>query len=210
MTGLTNHNMFKAIKVLIAGLLGLSACSDGGSQLHTQNSGAQPGGAPLFWSFIAEAKSDANGSQDRFEKSLKRLLGKRSAEEIQQFDGWFNGLKDDAYRWDLWGAAYIINGGCGDDSFMDFRSWLISQGEAVFHSALTDPDSLADLELVIDPSVGGPVFETLAYAAAEVFEAKTGKALPFTDFSAPQEIQGEDWDEDDLPSRFPKLSAKYD
>lgn len=32
------------------------------------------------------------------------------------------------YRRDLWAAAYIIGGGCSDDSFIDFRAGLIAQG----------------------------------------------------------------------------------
>jgi len=33
-----------------------------------------------------------------------------------------------AYTWDLWGAAYLINGGCSDDGFEYFRRWLVSRG----------------------------------------------------------------------------------
>ena len=38
---------------------------------------------------------------------------------------------DDSYRWDLWGAAYLANGGCSDDGFDYFRGWLIGQGRKV-------------------------------------------------------------------------------
>lgn len=31
----------------------------------------------------------------------------------------------EAYRRDLWAAAYHANGGCSDDGFIDFRIWLI-------------------------------------------------------------------------------------
>ncbi|CAO0826683.1 hypothetical protein SMICM17S_03662 [Streptomyces microflavus] len=33
-----------------------------------------------------------------------------------------------AYRWPLWNAAYLIEGGCGDDGFMDFRDGLVLLG----------------------------------------------------------------------------------
>jgi hypothetical protein len=50
----------------------------------------------------------------------------------------------ESYRWDLWGAAYLINGGCSDDGFDYFRGWLLSQGRAIWQATLADPDSLAD------------------------------------------------------------------
>ena len=53
-------------------------------------------------------------------------------------------MMDSAYCWSLWGAAYVINGGCSDDPFVDFRASLISRGRQVFERALSDPDSLAD------------------------------------------------------------------
>ncbi|MFI0445410.1 DUF4240 domain-containing protein [Actinomadura sp. 6N118] len=34
------------------------------------------------------------------------------------------GVTDYAYRHPLWNAAYLIEGGCGDDGFMDFRDGL--------------------------------------------------------------------------------------
>ena len=49
---------------------------------------------------------------------------------------------DRAYRQELWGAAYLINGGCSDDGFVYFLGWLIAQGRDVYQAALPDPDSL--------------------------------------------------------------------
>ena len=37
-------------------------------------------------------------------------------------------LDERAYTWDLWGAAYVIEDGCSDDCFRDFRAYLISLG----------------------------------------------------------------------------------
>jgi hypothetical protein len=34
-------------------------------------------------------------------------------------------MMDRGYSWELRGAAYVINDGCGDDTFNDFRSSLI-------------------------------------------------------------------------------------
>lgn len=45
----------------------------------------------------------------------------------------------------LWAAAFLINEGCGDDSFAYFRGWLITQGRMIYHKALADPDFLANV-----------------------------------------------------------------
>ena len=42
------------------------------------------------------------------------------AAEIEAFDRLLYEKIDAAYRWSLWGAAYVINGGCSDDGFEYF------------------------------------------------------------------------------------------
>ncbi len=54
----------------------------------------------------------------------------------------------DAYAWPVWGAAYLVEGGCSDDAFMDFRDGLVLAGRATFERTLADPDTLADHPVV--------------------------------------------------------------
>jgi len=49
----------------------------------------------------------------------------------------------DSYRVDLWGAAYLINGGCSDDAFEYFRGWLIVQGRGTYERIVADPPILS-------------------------------------------------------------------
>ena len=37
-----------------------------------------------------------------------------------------------SYDWNLWGAAYLMKGGCSDDAFDYFRGWLVAQGRRVW------------------------------------------------------------------------------
>ncbi|MFL6076856.1 MAG: DUF4240 domain-containing protein [Mycobacteriales bacterium] len=37
----------------------------------------------------------------------------------------------ESYQGDLWGAAYLINGGASDDGFDYFRGWLIARTRGV-------------------------------------------------------------------------------
>ncbi len=93
-----------------------------------------------FWDHIrATRRRDCEAHCDR----LGARLAKLPAAEILDFTHWWNVLSGKAYLRDLWGAAYLINGGCSDDGFEYFRSWLLMQGRAAFEAALDNPDSLA-------------------------------------------------------------------
>jgi hypothetical protein len=68
----------------------------------------------------------------------------------------------DAYRWDLWAAAYVINGGASDDGFEYFLGWLMAQGRTRWEATRADPDSLAD---IVDADTGDLDGEELLYIA---------------------------------------------
>ena len=157
-----------------------------------------------FWGLIEEAKNPDFGRDSRPAR-LKELLEKRGPYEIAAFDAKYHDALGRAYRWDLWGAAYIIGGGCSDDGFRYFCDFLISEGREVFERALVDPDSLAELD-----DVGEAELEAYGYAAGEAFEALSGKKLPPTGSGLPTDPVGSDWEEEDLGRLFPRLAKKYD
>jgi Protein of unknown function (DUF4240) len=39
-------------------------------------------------------------------------------------------LGAESYDWNLWGAVYLMQGGCSDDAFDYFRGWLVMQGRS--------------------------------------------------------------------------------
>lgn len=65
-------------------------------------------------------------------------------------------------------AALVLNGYVSDDSFTDFRAWLIMQGRSVYHNALRQADSLAD----VDVAQGRAYFEEYGYVAIYAYSAK--------------------------------------
>lgn len=160
--------------------------------------------APTFWELIEESRENAGSDLGEQAADLTDLLSELLLEEILAFDRMFWQFLNDAYRWELWGAAYIINGGCSDDSFEYFRCWLISQGKRVYDESLADPESLAGRA----EEGGHDEAESLLYAAADAYEVETGKKLTER-FTAPAEPAGEPWEEDDLESRFPRLWAAF-
>lgn len=163
-----------------------------------------------FWNIVELSKESSGGSFDRHAELLAERLSELPSEEIIEFKRIFDELTDRAYSWDLWGAAYVIGGGCSDDGFTDFRSWLISMGRETYTRALNDPESLADVDLGPDGEEDA-FFEDFAYVPARVYQAKTGQPLKYPRTPHPSEPSGEEWEEDgeDLARRFPRLFSLH-
>ncbi len=158
-----------------------------------------------FWEMISISKANSSGDYEQQQLELKKELLKRSATDILEFDNKFRTLRGEIYDWNFWAAAYIINGGCSDDCFSDFRGWLIGQGKAVFEGAIQNVENLAELK---DTNDGD--WEGLSYVPSEAYEQKTRKDLP-AGIRENFEITGEEWSEDgdDLKNKFPKLWEKF-
>jgi hypothetical protein len=91
---------------------------------------------------------------------------------------------------------------------MDFRYGLISLGRAVFEAALHDPETLADVVK------NGEDLRNQAFASVvnDVYEKKTGTAIPDSDIIHPSQSSpvGSDPDNEELCAKhFPKLWAKF-
>jgi len=158
----------------------------------------------IFWQHLAAARRGTADDCEMLAEKLTARLARRPKAEIIAFDLRLEELMNQASRWDVWGAAYLINGGCSDDGFAYFRGWLIAQGEEVFTRALADPETLVE---TIDP---GEVAECegLLIAAPMAYELKTGEPMPPRE-QHPQEICGEQWTEEELPTLFPRLAQKF-
>jgi hypothetical protein len=164
-----------------------------------------------FWKLIDASRADGRGEFGAQAEGLAKRLAKLPSSDIARFDRIYRDHIDAAYTWDLWGAAYLINGGCSDDAFDYFRDWIISKGRTVYEAAVRAPDSLAgvvteeDLEECCE-------FEELRYAASNAWEASAKGEFPYEEgASRPSEPSGVPWNEDlaELARRFPKLAARF-
>lgn len=162
-----------------------------------------------FWEAIAQSKIGmSKGDYEYQTQNLTELLKTFSPKDIVKFDGVFNYLLLKSYQWKLWGAIYIVESGCADDSFNYFRSWLISNGKQVFYDVLSNPENLIKY---IDPDVDCSL-EEIAYCANDAYEEVTGKELlDHMDGFSPifHEPSGKEWREVDLPKMFPQLWKKF-
>ncbi len=162
----------------------------------------------VFWKLIDDSRRSGGRQGEHLSTALKAL----TPEQIRGFKLRFMELMNRAYRWDIWGAAYWLNGGCSDDTFMDFRGNLIALGRYQFEEVLADADKLADIESK------GLFAEGFIYIPARVFKEMTGTQMDFKDIrkepgypAHPSKPQGDNWDFDDrneIANRLPRLFKK--
>ncbi len=159
-----------------------------------------------FWQIIATSESRSSGDYEKQQTELEKELLKLTAIEILEFDNKFRALKGEVYNWDFWAAAYIINGGCSDDCFSDFRGWLIGRGETIFENAVKDINTLVQLEYTNDGD-----WEGLSYIPSDAYEKKTGNDMP-QGVRESLEINGEEWSEegDDLRNKYSELWKRFE
>jgi hypothetical protein len=164
-----------------------------------------------FWKLVEAAYRP--DPIEHFE-ALKGALGGLKWFEVVEFQARFDEAVAAANSIHLWGAAHLINGGCSDDGFRDFRVWLVGRGRHAYERALRDPDTLADI-LGGDPVDGFG----LDAAAVRVYEEKTGMSDFYDrldkvekDTPPPPADEGADWDFEDeaeMRTRFPNLCHLY-
>lgn len=147
-----------------------------------------------FWSIVDDVR---NSTDPRNQKQVCAALEKRlrvlPSEEIVEWHQIFEFYQNTAYRNDLWAASAAMGAHCTDDGFIDFRSWLISQGRDVYLAAMQAPDSLAE----VDTTGQDLNFETYPYAAIrayaqrKVYEEKSLSQFvgQYTEWAAQNELR---------------------
>ena len=164
--------------------------------------------AASFWQLNAEAREAAGTDTARQSELLEERLSELSGEQILGFEHARREMDRRAYTWDLWGAAYVIEDGCSDDCFRDFRAYLISLGPESYEAALRDPDSLAD---VVEDAEEGD-WENADDVAPDAYETATGRDFPEDGSDLSGDPSGEPWDDEDqdaLVQRYPRLAERF-
>ncbi|MFI8791329.1 DUF4240 domain-containing protein [Streptomyces sp. NPDC055105] len=179
-----------------------------------------------FWTIIEAARS-ASTADTPFVEALVDQLAVHGKDDILGYQERFDEVHDAVYRWDVWAAAYLIGGGCSDDSFMDFRAGLIALGRDWYERAAACPDRLAEHPAVIAAAEvhrdEALFYEEVNYAAGEAFKRITGDGEDFyeawDEYSASRDSAehdpadvGEGFDFDDpneMRRRLPRLASLY-
>ncbi|CAH8770418.1 DUF4240 domain-containing protein [Paenibacillus dendritiformis] len=175
----------------------------------------------VFWELISNSKKQG-GKQIEW---LIVELSKKPVNEIIDFEIELANKLQQSYTSSLWGAAFVIMGGCSDDGFDYFRGWLIAQGEEVFTKAIKNPEFLADYltdEYLEEDEFAPQLEEMLSVASDAYIYQKTGEFEYndeiSTEFWDELEARGHesmspeieiDWEKDDLEERYPRLWERF-
>lgn len=167
-----------------------------------------------FWQLIDRARAGGGGEPGAVAARAVALLAERDPEEIVGYAHHQARVLSASHTADLWGAAYLVNGGVSDDGFHQFRGWLMTQGRAVFARAVADPDSLAGLPQVRAASLTGEecACEEMLTAPWDAYRRATAAELPVDRPSATMPDLADLWDVDDSDEarrRLPKLAALF-
>lgn len=127
-----------------------------------------------FWELIKTTRDNSNGNYNLQCRLLIEKLEKLTSKEVIEFDRTFVALMAKSYSFRLWEAAYALNGGCSDDCFEYFRSWLIAQGQNKFYWTMRYPRIL----FLIGVKEFMENYEGIAYCSMAAYQSKTGSDIP--------------------------------
>jgi hypothetical protein len=161
-----------------------------------------------LWKLMTETRGATGNDTGRQSDLIKDRLTQLPAQQIVAFERTREALDRALYTYDIWAAAYVIEDGCQEDCFRDFRSYLISLGPSVYEAALKDPDSIAS---VVKNAEQGD-WENADDVAPDAYSSKVGNDLPFDTSDLSGTPRGTPFNENDIASlehRFPRLAAKF-
>lgn len=167
-----------------------------------------------FWAVIDRARAGDDGAARAIAVRAAADLAGRDVADIVGWQRHLQRVLAASHRADLWGAAYLINGGCSDDGFDYFRGWLLAQGREVFARAVSDPDSLAELPAVRQAALTGEEFEAedMLRIADDAHRQATATELPPPAEPVVRPDVADFWDfddEDEARRRLPRLAALF-
>lgn len=157
-----------------------------------------------FWKLIEASRIQSKDNYELQINILKTELLKLEPKEIEKFDNTFSALLAGSYNWNLWGASYVINGGCSDDCFDYFRQYLIAHGKEKFYETIKNPDDC----VYWIKSESEELWEGLQYSAYYAYKEKTGKEIPKT-YKPDWTLKGKKFNENTVQDKYPKLAEKF-
>ena len=164
-------------------------------------------GYSAFWSLVDETRRAAGHDTEQQTELLEGRLTRLSPDAIVEFAEIRRRLDREAYTWSMWGAATVIEDGCSDDCFRDFRGYVISLGRDAYEQALRNPDSLASV--AHGPETGN--WENADDVAPEAYSSLTGHDFPHdvSDLSGPPAGTPLDLESGQLLRLYPELAARF-
>jgi len=161
-----------------------------------------------FWSLVQETRQASDNNTGDQSSRLEERLSKLPPQQIVKFAQIRHQLDQRAYTYRMWGAAYVIDDGCSDDCFRDFRAYVISLGPRAYDQAIANPDSLASVAQ--DAETGD--WENADNVAPDAYSSRTGNDFPIDESDLSGRPAGTPFPENDIAAltrEYPKLAARF-
>lgn len=168
----------------------------------------------VFWEVIEQSKKESQNFSEQI-KILTKKVSSLGEKEIIDFEFRFREAISKLALYGIMAAAKIIQGYVSDDSFLYFRCRLIAEGHNLFCKLIESPEIIADVNIPELELEGEDMLYVSDNAFLIKFGDETNKELPrntainYLNYDIEVEIKGEDWKEDELPIKYPKLWKKY-
>lgn len=126
----------------------------------------------LFWELIDKARKSIHPNFETQCVNLTEYLTAYTPEEILTFEHILREKIEEASTWPIMAASFVVCSFISDDTYEDFRAWLIAQGKENFYKAIKDPNEICSfLKPQKSWDLGG---EYMLFVAANAYLDKTG------------------------------------
>lgn len=161
-----------------------------------------------FWQLVEEAFAPGGHTFEGVSR-LRDELEKLPRADVLAFHHTMHSVLKRANTWDLIGAAHFVGVDRKDDSFDEFRAWLITRGRETWEHVLRDADALAELPCERSPADEWRGFGMLAVARNAARGEDKATWPEFVDAPTPAGTRIDPITEDALRERFPALWQRF-
>jgi hypothetical protein len=160
----------------------------------------------ILWILIEQTQVEKS-SVYKQSQLLMELLSEWSVPLILKFEKAYWALIQRSYDADLWAAAYVLNDGCSQEEFLNFRNWLLLQGQSTFRKTVEDPESITEwLDLPMQNFIQYP---DLHNKIIELIAIKSKQPIEIRHTEENFELSGDYWENDlEVVDKVPALCKK--
>lgn len=125
----------------------------------------------VFWQLIEKAKAEPNSNFETQCVTLTELLLAYSEEDIIRFEHILREKIEEASSFPVMAASFVVCSYISDDTYEDFRAWLVGQGKDNFYKTLENPNEICKFLKPADAGdLGG---EFMLFVAINAYLEKT-------------------------------------
>ncbi len=127
----------------------------------------------IFWQLIEKSRAAHHSNFETQCVTLTELLVPYAVEDIIAFEHILRQKIEEASTWPIMAASFVVCSFISDDTYEDFRAWLVGQGKDNFTRAIRDPNEICKfLSREQASDLGG---EYMLFAAVNAYLEKLGQ-----------------------------------